>query len=178
MLNGSPTQSIAIGFEALRDSSVTGDLQLAIGYQAMLGTVTGDNNIAIGRLAGSTAIGKSMNSSNILIGFSATGAGTDTIGIGRGVNVGDNSGTSAIAIGTTSANSGNYSIALGASTSVSDDYSVAIGFGATTNAANQLAFGTVSQNLGDIATQTITPNKTWKVKINGADYFIPLQDVP
>jgi len=178
MLNVAPTQSIAIGYQALMNNTVTGDLQVAIGYQAMLGTVTGDNNIAIGRNSGNTAIGKSLNSSNILIGFSASGAGTDTIGIGRGVNVGDNSGTSAIAIGTTSANSGNYSIALGASTSVSDDYSVAIGFGATTNAANQLAFGTVSQNLGDIATQTITPNKTWKVKINGSDYFIPLQDVP
>ena len=178
MLNNAPTQSIAIGYQAMKNNTVSGDTQIAIGFQALLGTVTGEENIAIGKNAGNTVLGNTMLDHNIMIGSQSKSVGSDGIAIGRGATSGANSSISSVAIGTVSNVSGDFSVGLGPQTNVANNYSVAIGFGATSTNDNQLVFGTVSQSLGDIATQTITPNKTWKVRINGADYFIPLQDVP
>jgi hypothetical protein len=37
-----------------------------------------------------------------------------------------------------------------------------------------MVIGSSSYPAGAIATETITPNRTWTVRINGANYKIPL----
>jgi hypothetical protein len=189
------SQSIAIGYLAMEDASsptIAGNSHIAIGKGAMRNaTVTGNNNIAIGTDSQSSTA--NVVSDVIAIGYQSTAKGMCTIAIGCQASAGDSasstdsiaigndtsaSGTKSISIGRNSSTTGTHSIALGDNAQVIDNYSVAIGAGASTNAANQLAFGTATNNLGSVATQTITPNKTWEVKINGVDYLIPIVAAP
>tara|TARA_R100000900_G_scaffold46905_2_gene37670 strand:+ start:967 stop:7857 length:6891 start_codon:yes stop_codon:yes gene_type:complete len=190
-----PSLSVAIGFQAMEDaasSTIGGDNHIAIGRNAMRNAaVTGNNNIAIGRQAlESTA---NVVSDVIAIGYQSNAKGMCTIAIGCQASAGDDAsstdsiaigndantaGTKSISIGRNSSTTGTHSISLGDNAQVIDNYSVAIGAGASTNAANQLAFGTAVQNLGSIVTQTITPNKTWEVRINGVNYLIPIVAAP
>jgi len=190
-----PSQSIAIGYLAMEDAAsptIGGESHVAIGKGAMrTATVTGNNNIAIGTDANTNTVNvvsavislgyqsKAKGSCTIAIGCQASAgdgaASTDSIAIGNDANT---AGTKSISIGRNASTTGAQSISLGDNAQVIDDYSVAIGAGASTNAANQLAFGTAAQNLGSIVTQTITPNKTWEVRINGVNYLIPIVAAP
>tara|TARA_R110000765_G_scaffold80243_6_gene157580 strand:- start:7195 stop:12732 length:5538 start_codon:yes stop_codon:yes gene_type:complete len=177
--------SVAIGAYSMRDVSgvsvIAGTDHIAIGTNSLgssLGTpsVTGNYNIAIGYQSqdGNTDIG----SDTIAIGRISTATGSDTIAIGTGANAGTSILDYSIAIGTGANALGDTCIGIGRSVSADGEYSVAIGFGAATTDSNQLAFGTVSTPLGTIATGTPTPDKTWKVYINGVYYHIPIKEVP
>tara|TARA_R110002012_G_scaffold16404_5_gene63446 strand:- start:8441 stop:14704 length:6264 start_codon:yes stop_codon:yes gene_type:complete len=190
-----PSLSVAIGFQAMEDAAsptIGGDNHIAIGRNAMRNAgVTGNNNIAIGRQALESTT--NVVSDVIAIGYQSNAKGSCTIAIGcqaaagtdasstDSIAIGNDSsatGTKSISIGRNSSTTGTHSIALGDNTQVIDNYSVAIGAGASTNAANQIAFGTAIQNLGAITTQTVTVDKTWTVRINGVNYFIPVVAVP
>ena len=189
------SQSIAIGYLAMEDAAsptIGGNSHVAIGKGAMrTATVTGNNNIAIGTDANSSTA--NVVSDVIALGYQSKAKGMCTIAIGCQASAGDNAsstdsiaigndantaGTKSISIGRNASTTGAQSIAIGDNAQVIDNYSVAIGAGASTNAANQLAFGTATNNLGSIATQTITPNKTWEVRINGVNYLIPIVAAP
>ena len=189
------SQSIAIGYLAMEDAAsptIGGNSHVAIGKGAMrTATVTGNNNIAIGTDSQASTV--NVVSDVIAIGYQSKAKGTCTIAIGCQASAGDDAsstdsiaigndtsapGTKSISIGRNASTTGTHSIALGDNAQVIDNYSVAIGAGASTNAANQLAFGTAAQNLGSVVTQTITPNKTWEVRINGVNYLIPIVAAP
>jgi len=53
--------------------------------------------------------------------------------------------------------------------------SVILGRSATATASNQFVVGSTTYNAGAIATEALTLTTSWKVKINGVDYKIPLQ---
>mgnify|MGYP003115834447 CR=1 FL=1 len=189
------SQSIAIGYLAMEDAAsptIGGNSHVAIGKGAMrTATVTGNNNIAIGTDANSSTA--NVVSAVVALGYQSKAKGTCTIAIGCQASAGDDAsstdsiaigndsntaGTKSISIGRNASTTGTHSIAIGDNAQVIDNYSVAIGAGASTNAANQLAFGTAAQNLGSVVTQTITPNKTWEVRINGVNYLIPIVAAP
>lgn len=70
-----------------------------------------------------------------------------------------------------------YSIAIGAlASSGGYSYCVSLGLGATATANNQFVVGSSTQAVGVIDTASVTPTKRWKVKINGVDYYIPLEN--
>ena len=172
-------ESIAIGVNALQDvvaGNIGGTGQIAIGKNAMsAATVTGNTNIAIGNNANNTT---AIVADNISIGRNSTAKGTGSISIGEGADSGGAASADyGIAIGAGSLATGNYGMALGQGANVTDNYSVAIGFGATSTQSNQLTFGTVSQNLGTVATQSASQTHVWSVQINGTTYNI-LMAVP
>jgi hypothetical protein len=51
---------------------------------------------------------------------------------------------------------------------------VILGAYAAASANNQFVVGSSMYNAGTIAAETITANRTWTVRINGANYKIPL----
>ena len=55
--------------------------------------------------------------------------------------------------------------------------SVILGKAATATADNQFVAGSSSVNAGVTTTETITPNTTWTVRINGVNYKIPMVTV-
>ena len=194
MRYNAPSLSIAIGLQAMEDqqgaTSISGDSNIAIGVQAMFqATITGDDNIGIGRLANNTT---DIVTDTIAIGNSSKSKGTCTIAIGCNAQAGDTStsinsvaigassdadGDQALAIGFNSSASGEDSIAIGNASAIGNN-SVAIGEGATANNANEFAIGTAVQNVGATEVST-TFNQTarWTVKINGVNYYIPLDAV-
>ena len=52
--------------------------------------------------------------------------------------------------------------------------SVILGRAATATADNQFVAGSASVSAGVTTTETITPNTTWTVRINGVNYKIPM----
>jgi hypothetical protein len=154
-------------------ATVTGDYNIAIGESAMDNADAVEDNIAIGRAS------QAKGSQNVAIGAQARGGNTSVV-------------TGAIGIGNQAAANENYSIAIGANASADADYAIsigqgtnnlnanscAIGRGASTDAVNQLAIGTALHNLGVTdAVTTFTQSGRWTVKINGVDYYIPLDKV-
>lgn len=53
--------------------------------------------------------------------------------------------------------------------------SVVLGYEAKATGDNQFSVGSVAENAGAVATEGFTQALTWRVKINGVDYKIPLQ---
>jgi len=49
-----------------------------------------------------------------------------------------------------------------------------LGYQATATADNQFVVGSSTSNVGAIATEIIIADRTWTVRINGANYKIPL----
>ena len=114
------------------DAVMTGSLNVVIGHEAGIettGTISGDQNIAIGRLSGSL-----KGCDNIGIGYRAgiIVTGEDNIAIGKDAGDAVTSGDSNIAIGT------------GADNAATLDNQIAIGNGTTTTAANTTAIGNTS----------------------------------
>jgi hypothetical protein len=52
--------------------------------------------------------------------------------------------------------------------------SVILGNSATATANNQFVVGSAGTNAGAVTTEVITPDRTWTVRINGANYKIPM----
>mgnify|MGYP003624385599 FL=1 len=191
MQGGVTSESIALGFQALLNR-VGGTNQIAIGKNAMAAsaTVTGDYNIAIGEAAMNNA---DAVEDNIAIGRSSQAKGSDNIAIGPQARGGSTSiVTGAIGIGNQAAANNDFSIAIGSTATADADYAIsigqgtnnlntnscAIGRGASTDAANQLAIGTATNPLGVTdAVTSFTQSGRWTVKINGVDYYIPLDKV-
>ena len=191
MQAGVSQESIALGFQALFNR-VGGSNQIAIGKNAMAASaiVTGDYNIAIGEAAMNNA---DAVEDNIAIGRSSQTKGSDNIAIGPQSRGGNTSiVTGAIGIGNQATANEDYSIAIGSNASADGDYAIsigqginninanscAIGRGASTDAVNQLSIGTAANPLGVTdAITTFSQSGRWTVKINGVDYYIPLDAV-
>jgi hypothetical protein len=117
---------------------------VAIGTRTLYSNTTGDNNTSVGI----DSLGSNTaGDSNIAIGFNAMYSNT----------------------------TGNGNIAIGAASSSGNfNNSILIGTFATATANNQFVVGSAGSNAGTITTESITPDKTWTVRINGVNYKIPL----
>ena len=162
--NTNGSNNVAIGASTLQNST-TGENNTAIGYQALYNNTTGVYNTFIGISAGRSI---TTGSGNVGLGWSTLsggpdGTGQNNIGIGQlaGANVG----------------AANFSIAIGSGTQINGhSCSIVLGQNASATASNQLVIGSqfAGENIGTIATESLTPNRTWTVRINGANYKIPL----
>ena len=155
----------AFGYNVLSQNT-TGESNTAVGYQALLNNSTGIYNTFVGISAGT---GITTGSGNVGLGWSTlsggpNGTGQNNIGIGQiaGGNVG----------------AANFSIAIGSGTQINGhSCSIVLGQNASATASNQLVIGSqfVGENIGTIATESLTPTISWTVRINGVNYKIPLQ---
>jgi hypothetical protein len=136
------------------------DTNTAFGLSALNSNTTGSQNTAVGDLALSL---NSTGARNTALGHSALAATTGAFNtaVGRNALSNNTSGGSNSALGE-GCQSGNFS------------GSVILGKDATATAANQFVVGSSGTNAGTITTETITPDRTWTVRINGANYKIPL----
>jgi hypothetical protein len=184
--------NVALGSFSLY-SNETGNQNTAIGASTLVENVVGEGNVAIGTAAlsyatsnSNTAVGTeagqliSSGQGNSLLGAysgSALETGTGNVVIGRNSNVYSSGTNFSISIGE-GAKSESYSVAIGSlASSGGYSYCVSLGTGATATANNQFVVGSTAQNVGIVDTAAVTPTKRWKVKINGVDYYIPLQTV-
>lgn len=162
--SSSGQQNVAIGYQALNSSQAS--FCVGIGYQAV-GGITASN-------AGTRNTGVGMES----LGFVTTGNFNTAIGSGSLFNI--TTGTSNIGFGFgagANLSVGSNNVFLGAyatADSAGISGSIVIGRSATTTASNQFVVGSSAYNAGAITTETITANRTWTVRINGANYKIPL----
>jgi hypothetical protein len=174
--NTTGSNNTVIGDGAMRDSTVS-SLNTVIGYSA-LERGTGNGNTAIGYSAGQFNEG----SGNIAIGFSALqpgfSAASNNIAIGNDSFYRLTTGSNNVGIGRFSmafCQTGTYNVAIGDNAdSQNFSGSVILGADAQATANNQFVVGSTSYNAGAIASETITANRTWTVRINGANYKIPL----
>jgi hypothetical protein len=192
--NTTGSNNTAVGYAALA-SNTTGSNSTSIGSESLISNTTGDSNLANGYVAlrsnisgsGNTAIGQASlytnttGNNNIAIGVGSAvlnTTGTNNVAIGSGALPNNTTGTNNVSIGPSSGNSNttsNNNTIVGASTSTGNfSGSVILGFGATATVSNQFVVGSSGTNAGAIATETITPDRTWTVRINGANYKIPL----
>ena len=180
------SESVAIGAYSMIDnngatSTLSGTGHIAIGTYALgstgsAPTVSGSHNIAIGYKAQDAV--QDLGGDTIAIGRSTYSKGTDTIAIGRQAQAGTSTNSNSIAIGATATAAGADSIAIGFNTSASGSGSLCIGKNSAAPDDGQLSIGSVTFPLGTIESVTVTPNKRWKVRINGGDYYIPIVAVP
>jgi hypothetical protein len=155
--NTTGTGVTAIGYQALRVS--TGVDNTAVGFQAGATMTTGTQNTALGALSLSGVSG----ARNTAIGYSALAANTGAFNtaVGRQALSNNTSGNSNSALGE-GCQSGNFS------------GSVILGKDAASSASNQFVVGSAGTNAGAVTTETITADTTWTVRINGANYKIPM----
>jgi hypothetical protein len=146
--NSTGESNTVVGFQALNATSgATASNNTAIGKQTMYSATTAYENVAVG---GAALSALSTGFQNTVVGFGA--ANVNSTG-SRNTVVGN------------SAQTGNY------------NGSVIIGVDATATAANQFVIGSTTTNAGAVTAGAPTPASKWKVKINGVDYYIPLQTV-
>ncbi len=155
-------QNLAIGNEALR-LTTTGDQNIAIGQSSLENNTTGSGNLAIGYGAMYFNIG---GFNNLAIGsrtlqFNTSGGNNIAIGQGSMADVGQTNTNMNIVIGNSSHNAV-FSECL------------VLGNEADPTANNQVVIGSSTRTLGTVTTEAITPDKTWTIRINGANYKIPL----
>jgi trimeric autotransporter adhesin len=177
--NTAGRRNVAIGVYASFHNT-TGNYNVAVGDNSLYYTSTGNSNIGIGsgslytNDSGSlnVAIGKDALSSttsahsNTTIGYSGLldlESGNYNTAIGRGAGTGLVTGSS--------------NTLIGFAARVLDTHSgcVVLGASASATASNQFVVGSSGVNAGAVATESLTPTKSWTVKINGVDYKIPLQ---
>jgi trimeric autotransporter adhesin len=174
----SGSSTTAIGANALI-SYTTGMQVVAIGAGAMENAITATNSVAVGSSALWTAVDIDGNTA---IGYSAMYANTtgeDNTAVGDRSLFSNTTGSDNVVIGKQAASllttgSGNVIIGSLADVQSSVSNSIVIGRGATSNSSNEFVVGSSFYQAGTIATETITPTRTWKVKINGVDYKIPM----
>jgi len=180
--------SILIGYRAGYATGLNGgqaQYNIAIGYQALDAskqgtTMSGDENIVIGRFAGASIASSTGNiamGTNALNTGSSTGCGSSNIGIGDGAGGGITSGGfSNICLGL---NAGNTNIGDG-------DYNTVIGYNCTTAGANQQSvvigynltgkgnytgfFGGTSANYNAANTSSWNTTSDERIKTNVTNY--------
>lgn len=186
--------NVAVGTNALL-SNTTGRRNIAIGGAALLSTITSVDNVAIGdqvllvNNSGSYNVGIGSNalafntfgSSNTAVGrncltFNTTGGSNTAIGdsaLSQNTIGSNNVVVGQFGLGGNSTGNDNTSVGWG---TACPNFSgcVILGRGATASANNQFVVGSTSTNAGLINNETIAPNYTWTVRINGANYKIPL----
>lgn len=149
----------ALGYRSLLNTN-TGVINTAIGGDSLINNTTGNRNVAVGYYA---LVDNVTGSANVAVGTDALV--TNVSGINNSV-LGDN-----IQVGV--AGSNNSIIGYGAR-ALGYNSSVVLGSDAAATANNQFVVGSIAHNAGTITTETITANRTWTVRINGANYKIPL----
>lgn len=163
--NTAGNYNVGVGFGSLQNNT-TGESNTAIGYYALMNNSTGIYNTFVGISAGT---GITTGSGNVGLGWGTlsggpNGTGQNNIGIGQ--TAGENVGAA------------NFSIAIGSGTQINGhSCSIVLGQNASATASNQLVIGSqfAGENIGTIATETLTLTKSWTVRINGVNYKIPLQ---
>lgn len=154
-------QNIGIGVDTLINNTI-GFQNIAIGNNNLLFNTTGENNIGLGL---------------VTMLFNTTGI--NNIAIGTGSLFNNTTGRDNIAIGVSTGNgniNGQYNIMIGADID-NQNFSrcVILGKQAQATANNQFVVGSVGTPVGAIATEALTPTRSWAVRINGVNYKIPLQ---
>lgn len=194
---GNIATNTSYGYEALKNNT-TGTNNTAIGGKTLSSLLAGSNNTAVGLNAltlntadNNTAIGSlslyvnTVGTNNTAVGVAALTAnttGSSNIALGGG-SLGSNTiggGNIAIGQGALSSNiTGSDNTAFGNGTGSGNfNGSVILGSNASATANNQFVVGSNFVPAGTIATETITPDRTWLVRINGANYKIPLLLIP
>jgi hypothetical protein len=177
--NTTGSDNVAIGASSL-SIATTASSNTAIGRNSMLSTTTGFENTAIGKDALHTnATGDSNVSVGALSMYSNT-TGTLNVAIGHGTLFSNTSGGANVAIGASamsSATTALNNVVIGVSAMETQDFSgcIAIGAFADPEANNTFTVGSAAAPAGAIATETLTPDTSWTVRINGANYKIPLE---
>jgi len=192
--NTNGSANVALGMYAMYNNT-TGSTNVAVGQGALYNNTVYDQSVAIGFNAlennnkgGNTAVGYCalrMNQGwrNIAVGNSGIDSGfaaaSDNISIGNQTFQSLTTGAFNIGIGTSVmnyCNTGSNNTVIGAySTSLNFSNTVVIGRDAVPTVNNQLVIGSNTYNVGAIATEALTPTKSWAVRINGVNYKIPLQ---
>jgi hypothetical protein len=191
--------AVGIGTCALRSLTGGGGAATAVGYEALMCLVNQSSNTAVGQRAlkfatggFNTAVGSGAMSplttgiENVAVGVSsmtsgATITGSYNVAMGSGSLASITSGSRNIAIGhnaLTAMATGDSNSALGAET-VSGGFSASVLLGrcATATASNQMVFGSSVAGLfaGTVATESLTSDRSWAVRINGTAYKILLK---
>jgi hypothetical protein len=167
----SPTNS-AIGQSAFI-SNTTGSNNVAFGQTALGGNTTGSGNVGIGYFALS---GITTQSQNVAVGSQAGGTGSANTAIGHralNANVGGHNAALGHQAGQSSTGSSNIILGSLASASTFSEC-IVLGRNAEATANNQFVVGSDLYYAGNISFQTITPDTTWTVRINGANFKIPM----
>jgi hypothetical protein len=173
---GGSSNNIAIGHNALPNGFAS-STNIAIGQNALLNNTSSSGNIIMGADCGYNT---TTGSINVAIGqgaFTANTVGSNNVAIGWWALRNNSTGIQNTAIGSRAgANSGNVdnTISIGADSTALHNGSIVIGIGAISTTTNQFVIGSSASNAGTIVGETITPNRTWTVRINGANYKIPL----
>jgi hypothetical protein len=175
--NGSVLSNTSFGQDAL--SSVTnGFTNTAYGWKTLQALTTGDHNTAIGSQSLSRNNNGNYNTAvgSLALNYLTTGVENTAIGYGAGWYTTTGSYNIALGLEALTTNSiGSSNTAIGVQTSSGNfSNSIILGRAATATASNQFVVGSAGFNAGAIATETITPNRTWTVRINGANYKIPM----
>ena len=157
------TTNTAFGIGALIKVTF-GSLNSAFGQDALNGNTGGQANNAFGR--------ESLLSNT---------SGNFNAGFGNQALLGNTTGSSNSAFGLfalSSNSTGASNSALGYNTQTGNfSGSVILGRDAVANGANQFVVGSTGTNAGLVDTAVVVPDKRWKVKINGVDYYIALQTI-
>jgi hypothetical protein len=119
----------------------------AFGYRSQANLTTGSENTSFGYRA---LTNTNIGNGNVAVGHDALSANTT------------GSNNTAVGSGTISGNFGG---------------SIILGKDAAATGNNQFVVGSSGTNAGTITTETIVPSSTWTVRINGANYKIPLLPV-
>jgi len=152
------SNNTAVGYSALKFNTTGGGQNSAFGYQSLINVTTSLNNTGCGYNAG---VSLTSGSSNTFLGASANiGSGTQSFGTAIGA----------------SATTNDSGVTIGASaTSAGFTSCVVLGRQATATGNNQFVVGSATYNAGTIDSNSFTQGNRWKVKINGTDYWIPLE---
>lgn len=170
------TDNIAIGHNAL-PNGVGSLTNIAIGQNALFGNTTSSGNIIMGALCGYNT---TTGSINVAIGqgaFYQNTVGSNNVALGWWALKNNTTGSDNTAIGSKAgfgSDTASSTISIGANSIAYHNNSIVIGIGATSSTTNQFVIGSSTSNAGAITTETITANRTWTVRINGANYKIPL----
>ena len=167
----SPTNS-AIGQSAFT-SNTTGSNNVAFGQSALTANTTGTGNVGIGYFALQSL---TTGVQNVAVGSQSGGTGSANTAIGHralNANAGGHNAALGHQAGQSSSGSSNIIIGSLASTSTFSECRV-LGRNAEATANNQFVVGSDLYNSGFVSTETITPDKAWTVRINGANYKIPM----
>jgi hypothetical protein len=145
--------NLGIGYQALNFAAAGGIRNIAIGYQTLRQTTTGDNNVSLGYESG---LNNNTGNNSTFIGYLAGKfiQGSNNTAIGSGTLTGSvdpTTGSNNTALGYNASNSltgFNNTTALGASSSVSGSNSTALGAGSSASSSNSTALGANSTVTG------------------------------
>lgn len=181
---GNIPSNTSYGESALKNN-VTGINNTAIGSDTLTSCFTNSSNIAIGTQALQNTNG-SLANGNVGIGNVAlrnNTTGSQNTALGSSALTSNTTGIDNVVVGAGAASvltTGSNNTVIGTqATPINFSGSVILGKGATASGSNQFVVGTGSVNAGIVFTEVLsTFNHSWTVRINGANYKIPLLSIP